>query len=85
MYIIAIVKYSSSLIPKSLLDISRKLASLLAILSGHQGKEILSVILSDIRNNTIEENFQTIRIGDKSKTMVLSSNFQSMKMQMFVP
>ena len=58
-----------------MLDISRKLASLLAILSGHQGKGILSVILSDIRNNTIEENFQTIRIGDKLKTICIKFKF----------
>ena len=54
----AVVKYLSSINPKSLLDISRKLASLLAILCGQRGREILLVI--DIRNTTIEENFLII-------------------------
>ena len=61
----AIVKHLSSIIPKSLLDISRKLASLLAILRG-QGEREISLI--DIRKTTIEENFLIIRIGDKLKT-----------------
>ena len=43
-----VVKYLSSIIPKSLLDISRKLASLLEILCGQRGREILSVL--NIRN-----------------------------------
>ena len=62
----AVVRYLSSVTPKSLLDISRKLASLLAILCGQRGREILSVM--DIRNTTIEENFLIIRIGDQLKT-----------------
>ena len=61
----AVVKYLSSINPKSFLDISRKLASLLAILCGQCGRKI-SVM--DIRNTTIEENFLIIRIGDKLKT-----------------
>ena len=40
----AVVKYLSSIIPKSLLGISRKLASLLAILCAQRGREILSVM-----------------------------------------
>ena len=48
-----------------MLDISSKLVSLLAILCGQRGTEILSVM--DIRNTTIEENFVIIRIGDKLK------------------
>ena len=61
----AVVRYLSFIIPKSLLDISSKLVSLLAILCGQRGREILSVM--DIRNTTIEENFVIIRIGDKLK------------------
>ena len=45
---------------------SRKLTSLLAILCGQRGREILSVM--DIRNTTIEENFLIIQIDDKLKT-----------------
>ena len=61
-----IVRYLSSITPKSLLDILCKLASLSAILCGQHGREILSVM--DIRNTTIEENFLIIRIGDQLKT-----------------
>ena len=61
-----IVKYLSFVIPKYLLDISRKLASLLAILCAQHGREILSVM--GIGNTTTEENFLIIRIGDKLKT-----------------
>ena len=68
----AVVKDLSYVIPNSLLDISRKLASLLAILCGQRGREILSVM--DIRNNTIEENFLIIRIGDKLKTTSIKSH-----------
>ena len=59
------VRYLSSVTPKSLLDISCKLASLLAILCGQHGREILSVM--DIQNTTIKENFLIIRIGDQLK------------------
>ena len=62
----AVVKYLSSVSPKSLIDISHKLASLLAILCGQHGREILSVM--DIRNTTIEENFLIIPKGDQLKT-----------------
>ena len=61
-----IVRYLSSITPKSLLDILCELASLSAILCGQHGREILSVM--DIRNTTIEENFLIIRIGDQLKT-----------------
>ena len=61
-----IVRYLSSITPKSLLDILCKLASLSAILCGQRGREILSVM--DIRNTTIEENFLIIRKGDQLKT-----------------
>ena len=40
----AVVRYLSSIIPKSLLDISHKLASLLEILCGQRRREILSVM-----------------------------------------
>ena len=66
-----VVKYLSSLIKKSLLVVSRKLASLLIILCGQRGREILSVM--DIRNTTIEENFLIIRKGDRLK--ITSSKF----------
>ena len=49
-----------------MLDISRKLTSLLAILCGQREKEILSVM--GIRTTTIEENFLIIQIGNKLKT-----------------
>ena len=62
----AVLRYLSSVTPKSLLDISRKLASLLAILCGQREREMLSVM--DIRNTTTEENFLIIRIGDQLKT-----------------
>ena len=62
----AIVKYLSSIIPKYLLDILRKLASLLAILCGQRGREISSVM--DIRSTTIKKIFLIIQIGDKLKT-----------------
>ena len=62
----AVVRCLSSITPNSLLYISRKLASLLAILSGQRGREILSVM--DIRNTTIEENSLILRIGDQLKT-----------------
>ena len=62
----AVVRFLSSATPKPLLDISHKLASLLAILCGQRGREILSVM--DIRNTTIEENFLIIRIDDQLKT-----------------
>ena len=83
----AVVKYLSSLILKSLPDISRELASLLAILCGQRRMEILSVM--DIRNTTIEENFLVIRISDILKTTSIKFHlgkisFQSIKMQMFV-
>ena len=68
----AVVRYLSSVTPKSLLDISRKLASLLAILCGQHGREILSVM--DIRNTTKEENFLIIRIGDKLKITSIKFN-----------
>ena len=62
----AVVRYLGSVTEKSLLGISLKLASLLTILCGQRGREILSVM--DIRNTTIEENFLIIRIGDQLKT-----------------
>ena len=40
----AVVRYLSSIIPKSLLDISHKLALLLEILCGQRRREILSVM-----------------------------------------
>ena len=54
----AVVKYLSSVIPKSLLDISRKLGSLLAVLCGQRGREILSIM--DIRNTIVK--FKTTSI-----------------------
>ena len=40
----AVVRHLSSIIPNSLLYISHKLASLLAVLCGQRGREILSVM-----------------------------------------
>ena len=68
----AVVRYLSSITPKPLLDISRKLTSLLTILCGQHGREILSVM--DIRNTTKEENFLIIRIGDKLKITSIKFN-----------
>ena len=68
----AVVRYLSSITPKPLLDISLKLASLLTILCGQRGREILSV--TDIRGTTKEENFLIIRIGDKLKTTSIKFN-----------
>ena len=62
----AVVRYWSSITPKSLLDILRELASLLAISCGQRGREILSVM--NIRNTTIEEKFLIVRIVDQLKT-----------------
>ena len=58
----AVVNYLSSVIRKSFLEISRKLASLLTILCGQRGRELLSVM--NIRNILIGEKFIVIRIGD---------------------
>ena len=77
----AVVRYLSSVTPKSLLDISRKLASLLAILCGQCGREILSVM--DIRNTTIEENFLIIRIGDQLKTSDIKLHVREIKFPVY--
>ena len=77
----AVVKYLSSIIPKSLLDISRKLASLLAMLCGQRGREVLSV--RDIRNTTIKENFVVIRIGDKVKTTSIKFHVGKIKFPVY--
>ena len=76
-----VVKYLSSIIPKSFLDISRKLASLLAMLSGQCGREVLSV--RDIRNTTIKENFVVIRIGDKVKTTSIKFHVGKIKFPVY--
>ena len=68
----AVVRYLSSITPKPLLDISRKLTSLLTILCGQHGREILSVM--DIRNTTKGKNFLIIRIGDKLKITSIKFN-----------
>ena len=77
----AVVRYLSSVTPKSLLDISRKLASLLAILCGQRGREILSVM--DIRNTTIEENFLIIRIDDKLETASIKFHVGEIKFPLY--
>ena len=77
----AVVKYLSSVTPNSLLDISRKLASLLAILCGQRGREILSVM--DIRNTTIEENFLIIQIGDRLKTTDIKFHVGEIKVPVY--
>ena len=77
----AVVEYLSSITPKSLLDISRKLASLLAILCGQRGREILSVM--DIRNTSIKENFLVIRIGDKLKTTSIKFHVGEIKFPVY--
>ena len=61
--------------------ISRKSASLLAILRGQRGREILSVI--DIRNTTIEEHFLIIRIGDKLKTTSIKFHVGDIKFPVY--
>lgn len=58
--------YRNSAINDNLLDLSRKLSSMLAILSGHRAREALSLL--DIRNITFEENFAILRIADPLKT-----------------
>ena len=51
---------------EKLYDLSKKLATLIAILYGQRPKEILGLI--DLRNLWFEENFLVIRIGDTIKT-----------------
>ena len=77
----AVVKYLSSIIPKSLLDISGKLAALLPILCGQRGREILSVM--DIRNTTNEENFLIIRVSDKLKTTSIKFHVGEIKLPVY--
>ena len=77
----AVVRYLSPITQKSLLDISRKLASSLAILCGPRGREILSVM--GIRNTTITENFLTIRIGDQLKTTDIKFHVGEIKFPVF--
>ena len=77
----AVVRYLSSITQKSLLNISRKLASLLAILCGQRRREILSVM--SIRNTTIKENFLLIRIGDQLKITGINFHVGEMKFPVF--
>ena len=77
----AVVRYLRSLTPKSLLNISRKLASLLAILCGQRGREILSVM--DMPNTTVEENFLIIRIGDQLKTTGIKFHMGEIKFPVY--
>ena len=64
-----------------MLDIPRKLASLLAILCGQCGREILSVI--DIQNTTIEGNFRIILIRDKLKTTSIKFHVREIKFPVY--
>ena len=77
----AVVRYLSSISQKSLLNISRKLASLLAILCGQRRREILSVM--SIRNTTIKEDFLLIRIGDQLKITGINFHEGEMKFPVF--
>ena len=62
----AVVKYLTNASSEKLYDLSKKLATLTAILYGQRPKEILGLI--DIRNLSFEENFLVIRNGDIMKT-----------------
>ena len=62
----AVVKYLTNASSEKLYDLSKKLATLTAILYGQRPKEILG--LNDIRNLSFEENFLVIRIVDIMKT-----------------
>ena len=77
----AVVRYLTSVTPKSLLDISCKLPSLLAILCGQRGREKLSVM--DIWNTTIKENFLIIRIGDQLKTTGIKFHLREIKFPVY--
>ena len=76
-----VVKYLSSVIPKSLFDISCNLASLLSILCAQRGREILSVM--NIRNTTIEENCLVIQIGDKLKATNIKIHVRETKFSVY--
>ena len=64
-----------------MLDIPRKLASLLTILCGQCGREILSVI--DIQNTTIEGNFRINLIRDKLKTTSIKFHVREIKFPVY--
>ena len=61
-----VVKYLINASSEKLYDLSKKLATLTAILYGQRPKEILGLI--DIHNLSFEQNFLVIRIGDIMKT-----------------
>ena len=77
----AVVKCLSFVIPKSLFDISRKLASLWAILCGQCEREILSVMDIWKLHNGHNGNFLIIRTGNKFKTTSIKFHVGEMKMQ----
>ena len=60
------VKYLKNAFSEKFYDLSKKLATLIAILCGQRPKETLG--LTDIRNLSFEENFLVICIGDIMKT-----------------
>ena len=62
----AIVKYLTNASSEKLYDLSKKLATLTAVLCGQRRKEILGIV--DIRNLLFKENFLVIHIGDIMKT-----------------
>ena len=62
----AMVKYLTNTPSEKLYDLSKKLATLAAILCRQRPKEKLGLI--NIRNLSFEENFPVIRIGDIMKT-----------------
>ena len=62
----AVVKYLTNASSEKLYDLSKKLATLTAILYGQRPKEILG--LNDIRNLSFEENFLFIRTDNIMKT-----------------
>ena len=55
-----------------------KLATLLPLLSGQRGREILSVL--DIRNITLSKQICTIRIGDCLKTSGPQNHLDEIKL-----
>ena len=61
-----VVKYLANASSEKLYDLSKKLATLTALLCGQIPKEVLGLI--DIRNLSIEENFLFIRIDNIMKT-----------------
>ena len=77
-----VLKYISSMDTENVQHLSRKLATLLAILCGQRAREILS--LMDIRNITMEETCLIIRIGDLLKTSNLKFHNGELKFPKYI-